>query len=446
MPRRSVNSLVAFFGASLTLASAPWLQAQAQAPGAVQGWSSSGQFLVSALPAKRPRSRLVSNLETNRNFLRLDATLLPVSCERIKQIVIRQLELDAGWTGKIFLSLYPASSGQDAITISPRKFRDGWRYGVELPDLVERFDFVRAVVHVVLLEAANRQAGDRGAEIPPWLNAGLCQQVLMSSEVEIILQPPRPSGNGLSLATTVMDVRKQNPLAGTHDELCASAPLTFQQLSWPSLEQLEGDQAAAYRASAQLFVAELIQLADGRDCLRAMLTDLPQHYNWQFAFLYAFRGHFRRPLDVEKWWALQLEHFTGRDLTQTWPPEESWQKLDEVLRSAVQVRAGTNDLPLHAQVKLQTIIREWDGVRQTQALQFKLRELEILRLRLASGLAPLADEYYQALILYLQAREQRALPFLKKASQRRAAEQVLRELDALDVRRLDARPGPKGNA
>jgi len=40
-----------------------------------------------------------------------------------------------------------------------------------------------------------------------------------------------------------------------------------------------------------------------------------QYYNWQFAFLQAFSATFQQPLDVEKWWSLQLLHFTGRG----WP-------------------------------------------------------------------------------------------------------------------------------
>src|SRR5205807_476009 len=80
----------------------------------------------------------------------------------------------------------------------------------------------------------------------------------------------------------------------------------------------------------------------------------------QFAFLRAFQAHFQRPLDVEKWWTLQVLHFTGRDLTQTWPADESWKKFDEIIRSTVQIRVGTNELPLRAEISLQAIIREWD--------------------------------------------------------------------------------------
>ena len=110
--------------------------------------------------------------------------------------------------------------------------------------------------------------------------------------------------------------------------------------SWPTAGQWDGEAGQIYGFSAQLFVHQLLRLPEGRACLCAMLAQLPQRYNWQLAFLDSFKAYFQRPLDIEKWWTLNLTHFTGRDLTQAWPVEESWQKLDEILLSDAQVRAG----------------------------------------------------------------------------------------------------------
>ncbi len=46
------------------------------------------------------------------------------------------------------------------------------------------------------------------------------------------------------------------------------------------------------------------------------------------------------------------------DIAPTSMREESWQKLTQAIHSAVQVRFGTNELPLHAEITLQTVIRE----------------------------------------------------------------------------------------
>jgi hypothetical protein len=207
---------------------------------------------------------------------------------------------------------------------------------------------------------------------------------------------------------------------------------------------LSGDEGDLYRGSAQLFVGELLRLPDGRGCLQAMLAQLPQHYNWQFAFLSAFRPFFQRPLDVEKWWALSVAQATGRDIAPTWSPEESWQKLTQTIHSAVQVRLGTNELPLHAEITLQTVIREWDSVRQTQTLNNALRELGLLRFRIAQEYVGLVQDYYLALETYLRQRDHAGFVLAtKKAARRRAAETAIQQLDALDTRREALRPAPR---
>lgn len=402
--------------------------------------SFSGQFVVSMVPPKGQQSRFVSNLETNVEYIRLDPGVLPVSCERIKQNLARQLGLNAPWSGRIFISLYTAGTGDDSAVITSGQFRNGWQYRVELPDVVQRVRYVRAIVQTLLLETANRTATEHGAEIPAWLTEGLSERILLSSEMEVILPPPRAAGNGFSLAAQTVNARKENPLDLVHKLLCASPPLTFQQLSWPELNQIEGQPAATFSPSAYLFVDQLLELKDGRACLREMLALLPRHYNWQFAFLQAFRGHFQRPLDVEKWWTLHVEHFTGRALAQTWSAEESWYKLDELVRSAVQVRTGTNEMPLHTEVRLQTIVSEWDRAQQDPALRQKEAELQMVRLRLAPDLASIADEYRRVLIEYVQARDRGGLPLLKKTARRHALQETLRRLDELDTRRLQLKP------
>jgi hypothetical protein len=256
----------------------------------------------------------------------------------------------------------------------------------------------------------------------------------------------------------------QNPLQPARELLRSHPMLTFDDLSWPSndlLNDIGGASVPAsrkeavdvYRRSAQLLVTELLKLdgrvgraatgysgeTDGKVCMRAMLEKLPQYYNWQFAFLDAFG--FQRPLEVEKWWSLHLIHFTQREVAQYWPADESWQKLDDALRPAVQIRAGTNDLPLRTDVPLQTIVREWDNPRQTQALKSELNELAVLRFRLAPQFVGIADSYHETLQTYLGEQNKSGGMFRRKKSTRqRALEAVLRELDRLDAKRAALRP------
>jgi hypothetical protein len=418
--------------------------AQPSNPDLVSARSHSGQFVVYA-GRSSPPPLLVANLATNQNFVRLEPTLATVSCERIKQVLTRELGATAPWRGHIYVVLYPARGAGDTITITSERFKGGWQYRVDFPDVVERSRYVRGVVQVLLLEMANRTAEARAAEIPLWLMEGFAQLLLASNEVEIILPPPQSKANGLNLSAMVVSARKEGLREQAQKKLRGRPPLTFENLSWPAEDELSGDTGELYSGSAQLFVGELLRLPDGPACLRTMLALLPQNYNWQFAFLSAFHSCFERPLDVEKWWALSLAGASGRNLAQTWSLEESWQRLDQALHSGVQVRTGANELPLHADLKLQTVLREWDSVRQTQAIRSTLRELGLLRLRIAQEFVGLAQDYSQALETYLQRRDHTGsvIPFTRKAGRRRAVEAAVQQLDALDARREALRPIPR---
>jgi len=210
-------------------------------------------------------------------------------------------------------------------------------------------------------------------------------------------------------------------------------------------DEQAGEAGLVYRSSAQVFLHELLGLKNGRVCLRAMLAELPNYYNWQLPFIKAFRAHFQRTIDVEKWWALQVVHFSARDvLAQTWPFEESSKKLEHALHASVELHAGTNDLALTAEVPLQRVLREWDRTRETEILQLKLRGLQLLRSRVADEFVPLVDNYRQVLENYLQHQQKRSfIPFKRIASDNRLAEQTVNALDQLDALRAALRPAQK---
>jgi len=224
--------------------------------------------------------------------------------------------------------------------------------------------------------------------------------------------------------------------------LRARPPLTLKELNWPTGEQRAGE---TYRRSAQLFVTELLRLKDGRECLRAMLDGLAGCYNWQTAFFRAFHAHFVRQLDLEKWWSVQVVDFTGRDLDRLLTPGESWRELDQILRTFVEVCCVVNELFDCADVTLQFILREWDPVQQTPALQARLRDLEVTRLRSAPELAGLITEYGNVLSSYLRQRHKVGLILTSTARDPDARLRILvretvKQLDVLDARRAAMKP------
>ncbi|HEU5071273.1 MAG TPA: hypothetical protein VFV96_12775 [Verrucomicrobiae bacterium] len=428
---------------ALTLiAAAPGL-AQLLPTATTAACSATGQFTVTA-PRVASWLRATGPVGTNTDWVRLEPTYVAISAERIKQAVWRDLGISGGWQQRVAIALQPARSADERVTIVSDRSPGGWSYRVLMPDQLTRERYLRAMVQVVLLEVANRTAQERSAEIPSWLAEGLLFELLSNEGAELVLNPPHRSANGVFFHTVTTDARQLSPLEKAHKILLGSTPLTFEELSWPAPGQLDGPGGPAYRASAQLFVSELLALPDGPACLRDFLATLPNYLNWQMAFLRAFKPHFSRPLDIEKWWALQGAEFAGRDLTQTWPYEESWRKLASAVRQRVDVFAATNQLPKQSEVKLQAVIQEWEPARRDQVLRDKLMELISLRLRLAPELAPLATQYAETLDAWFKLREAPApsgkMPRATDLALRRNGRALAQRLDVLDALLEKARP------
>jgi hypothetical protein len=397
------------------------------------------------------------------NYMRLDPTLLTVSCERIKHALLTELGARDQWQGKIFLDLYHTRNPDDAIVVNPTLMGSQWSYRVALPDFLERDRVVSVVVQTVMLEIANRNAG-RSAEIPAWLAEGMTRQVIRSSHLDLVLEPPLASENGVTLRREDRSIRRtsllqdgawglaQNlgktpnadPIAQALDTLREIAPLSLDELSWPRDGQFDGQAGEAYRCSAQLFVHELLQLKDGPAKMQAFLPELSRHLNWQISFLAAFQPDFASQLELSKWWALRLVQLTGRDLFQAWSDEESWNHLDEVLNPTIQIRSSAADLPKRGRVTLETAIKDLDLTRQKMLLPETARQLAELRNRVAPGLVNLVDDYRRVLGGYLYQRDHGAIfPMGKERFESHlddVARETIRELQALDQVRLRNRP------
>lgn len=416
--------------------------AQIALPEAASVRSLSGQFVVygGRLPST---ATAPPSVFTNLTYIELESSLVAVSCERIKQALWTELEITGQWSGNVHLTLRAAQGEDDPVTIISDRFPKGWSYRLELPHFVGRQRFVRAIVQTLLQERANRHAGSRSAEIPFWLTEGLTRHLQDARAGELLLPAPRWGWRGLDISPVVIEDRRRDPLESARQRLREHPPLSLEELSWPTAEKLSGDAGEVFGSSAQLFVTELLRLKGGRDCLRAMLDELAGCYNWQTAFFRAFRQHFTRQLDLEKWWDLQLVHFTGRDPSQLWTVEDSWQKLGQILRAPVEVRRATNELPAHTDVSFQAVIREWDSVRQSPVLNGKLRDLELARLRVAPELIELVEGYHQALANFMRHRGQTDLVLpVARVNQPRLkplVRETLKQLDELDAKRMAMR-------
>jgi hypothetical protein len=235
-------------------------------------------------------------------------------------------------------------------------------------------------------------------------------------------------------------------LIEAHHTLRNQPALTFEQLSWPTDMQLSGADGGIYRASAQLFLNELLALKKGAKELRTMLQTLPRFYNWQVAFRDAFRSYFPKPIDLEKWWSLQTVNFAALDIGPMWTPAVSRDKLDEILRVPVGYRSESNNLPVCAEISIQTVIRSFDSERRNSILQTKLRDLQLAELRMSVQFAPLTEQYRSVIANYLGERQSSPRPVILGkhpvvVTAKLNAQKTLKKLDALDAQRREMEVG-----
>jgi hypothetical protein len=400
--------------------------------------SMSGQFLVTTRAGDLRWTPPA--LATNLDFLRLEPQFVAVSAERTKQAVWRLIDFDGQWAQPIAITLRRPRTANDAVGVSHDRIGTRPGYHLDMPAVVAREKYLRALVQAVLLEFAERKTPERTVEIPDWLTEGLTYHLLCNHSTELLLSAPRHHDNGLPLDRTFTEYRQSSPMEKAHKVLVGTTPLSFEELSWPTPAQLKGESRPRYQASAQVFLGSLLRLPGGAACLRNFLLALPDHQNWQMAFLAGFEPHFKRPLDIEKWWVLEGLNFAQRDLTQTWPYAQSWEKLDAALIETVDRFVSTNQLPERSQLSLTEAVRTLNAARRQEVLERKSTELKALHLRIAPELAPLTANYIAAIDTYLRRHNASAPP--SNSDRIRLNEQRLfKRLAELEVGRARLRPG-----
>ena len=414
-------------------------RADASIPGVISANSVSGQFVVLGSPRTSPLAML-PEIATNQELVRLDPAFLAVSAERVKNALLQRIGVHSdGMQGTtIYLTLQPARALDENVAVFPERFGGRWVYHMVLPDILPRERLARALTSVFLLDYANRNGGANSADVPAWLVEGLSQEILDETMKDVILSTPDQTVNNIPVDRVNLTERGTDSLGTTRAVLQTYSILTFQQLCWPMDMQLSGEDGGVYRASAQLFVDELLSLRDGPAELRATLDALPNFYNWQTAFFSAFHEYFSTPLGVEKWWALQSVIFDAHSPGPQWSPAASREKLDEILSVAVDFRSMSNNLPSHAEISLQEVIKNFKSGAQLEILHMKLQALETAQFRMAPpALAVLAAEYRNALAGYLgeEIVNRRGVIVTKYASRVVSARDTMLILNALDDRR-----------
>jgi hypothetical protein len=401
--------------------------------------SSSGQFVVAAhrsLASAPAPSRFATRAT---NLVELSTDTLVISCEAIKNALLRTLHLPDIWHGRIHVILNPAMTNGQPAFIGARPFIDGWQYQVDLPPSSDPIHVIRGMVHVLLLELANRNAGLRSAEIPLWLSEGLTQHLIRSSQSPLVMPRPRTNIREVQVGWHQRHPAFRDPLESVRARFQTHAALSFTRMGEIEAEQLVGENWQTFQASAHLFVNQLLHLHRSHEMLVNLLLELPHHLNWQIAFLKTFRPHFPRMLDVEKWWSVVLVHFTGLDSVNAWPVDIALARLHDTLHPPVLIARQPKDLPERANLSIQEIISQFDYLRQRILLQDLNRQLGFLRVRMPIPVVPILDAYRHAIDDYLNRRDRsgmtRSLPGLPAMNADRLVAEILQKLGELDHER-----------
>ena len=401
--------------------------------------SLSGQFMVVAPPPEDSRPSKLDPAGQS-NYVRLTAPLLAMTCERVKTALLHDLGIQDQWKGRIAIFLRQAHDRDEPFFAQAP---DNRTYYISMPDVVERNRLIAAAVNLVLMEMANRNA-DRPAEIPFWLSQGLARQLVCEFPYSLVFNLPSEANQGVRFGALIYDSNHRPLLAEAHDALLARAPLTLDELSWPAPGQEEDD---TFRYSAQLLVVRLLQMPGGPQSLCNFIAALPQHWNWQVTFLDAFKPQFNSQLEFQKWWALCVVRFTGRDLANALSTAESLHRLDDLLLTGALVRVSSDQLPVSANVTLQTIISDWSYPMQETAIRNKLQYLANARNFVSQDVVRIVDDYRQILADYVKQREKAGLFRTAKnprnMSPDRVAQDTIRKLNKLDSLRSNLHPSPQ---
>lgn len=402
--------------------------------------SLSGQFVVSGGQVAEGRVGIIPELSANWEKLELQPQWLAVAAERVKRAVLARFDSADRWRGKIHIEI---KTGRDMrtvpIRIVPVLMPGGWNYRMDVPEEVEWKRLVRALVEVVLLEAANREAGDRVGLPPLWLNEGMTGLVLAENGRDLVIE---------GHTAVLRNERRPGALEEVRRVLSGRPPLLIGDLSFPP-DALATDPAGwtHYQASASLLVHELMLDGEGIAAMGRFLQFMPRYLNWQTAFLGAHGTRFLSLLEVEKWWAVNATHVLSRDPALIWSREASLTHLNGLLLENATIRTdGRADQ--RQVVSLSEVVLKWDVAVQREVLNRKREQLRELYQHAPGDLLPLVTEFNQVLAEYMDDRYRMESGGLRRSEleprARVVAGKAARRLKAIETRVKAAGTGREG--
>ena len=364
----------------------------------------------------------------------LEPQLVVIAAERTKNAICQQLRIPDTFSDKIHFTVLDRAPLGQPVTVVSQIHPDGFVYKVGIPIQIDGIQFAKGLMHVILLEYANRNAR-RCAELPLWLIEGMTRQTITAVQPTYVL-----NRNPVTIERAGYD-----RLAITRAFLQTNTPASIQELSFPRFAGAAEEERSRFQASSHLLVHRLLALPDGPALMARFIQTLPHTHNWQTALFSVYKQHFNGPLPFEKWWMLNWIEFRKRENPEHWPLALTLNRLDSLLLTPLEIRSETNNIPTHTQATLQQLILTADFGTQREIISQKIQQMFFLSVSVPSEALPLWSAYQRALDSYLQ---QRALldyqPALKSDPEQRlqtVLKSTLKSLDELDFARSEFKAG-----
>lgn len=361
--------------------------------------SQSGQFVIVGPPPRSGTGGQKMVPVGNQSEVPLQADLLAVTCERVRHAVNAKLGASDRAGLQIHFELHPAyfEEGPKPITVHPRLFRDGWKFFADLPDRMDWKKLVRLLVEADVLDFMNRENPSEPVAVPPlWLTEGLTGLILGEFGRDLVTE---------SQTVLIRSSRHRDAASEARDSLGSDGPLSFSDLAQPMGDQLNCDDGyGRYRASATLFVNELLRDDRGKRAMRDFVRDAHRNLNWQTTFLAVSAGQFQSLLEVEKWWSVTSFEVVGRGPTQFWPHDRVLAELRVILTETADLPTTNGLATVRRTLSIREVVQTWTFPAQRPVLQRKVAQLRLLERHAPPDLAPLANEAARVLDEYLTLR------------------------------------------
>ena len=393
--------------------------------------SKSRQYTVSST-VLRPRPVRPAQQTPIPNRVHLAPDKLAHFAESVKDHLLRQLQLPAQekWVGRIHLNIIPGRLG-DLVLVEKPRFLDGWRYRLDLPEVMSGTQLTRTIVAVQLEEYAARNTRT-APPLPAWLAEGLAEKMLQSTGPILFVAFQSSAGGTLNFQFPT------DPMQNTRRIIQASPPVSFINLTLPPDTMKTDAGRQILRAHSHLLVDKLLARPGGARLVKNFLRELPRHKNSQHAFLAAFG--YKNMLQAEQWWMLAQTQFRSRDGFNRWIPGLTIAHLADALKVRVpsQPQPGAGPQPKPALLSIQQFIKTGTRNEHLKILDPLQQRLLVIQIHAPPKMAKLTRDYRETIGLYL-GRKINLILRRRPTSQAALLEVTLQKLNELDVIFADLR-------